>query len=71
LESAGRLSELNADHLALRTVRAGQLVDDRDVASVIGLDAPQKPAAVPVDADVIGNAIGMIDPLLAEKAVRE
>ncbi len=71
LESAGRLSELNADHLTLRAVRAGQLVGDHEVAGVIGLKAPERPAVVPVDTDVIGNTIGMLDPTLLETGGRE
>lgn len=71
LESAGRLSELNANHLALRAVRAEQLVDDQAVAQVIGLMAPHKPAALPANADIIGNAIGMIDPALGAVKGRE
>ena len=71
LESAGRLTELNADRLALRTVRAEQLVDDSEFAGVLGMKAPEKPSPVPANADVIGNAIGMADPSLTEKAVQE
>ncbi|WOI52129.1 hypothetical protein [Parvularcula sp. LCG005] len=70
LENAGRLSELNAQHLALRTVRSEQIADDRDFARVVGIKVPEKPSAVPQNADIIGNAIGMNDLSAAERAVQ-
>lgn len=71
LENAGRLSELNASQLALGTVRAEQLLDDRDFATVLGLSSEEIEDEVHKDADVIGNVIGMIDPAMTEKAVNE
>lgn len=61
LESAGRLSELNAERLALGTVRSEQLLDEREAAQVLGLDAPTLLPAVTPEADTIGNAIGMAE----------
>lgn len=67
LESATRLSELNTEHLKLRTVRAGQMVDERDFARLVGVEAPARPRAVPESSDVIGNAISMADLRLAAR----
>ena len=65
LESASRLSKLNSSRLALGTVRAEQLLDDRGFAEVIGLPATgEAEKKVPAGADIIGNAIGMADPSL-------
>lgn len=65
LESAGRLSKLNASHLALGTVRAEQLLDDRGFAEIIGLPTETKvESPLPEGVDIIGNAIGMSDPAL-------
>jgi hypothetical protein len=71
LESAGRLHELNGSHLRLRAVRAEQLLSDRDFAEVIGLSPLADDALIDPDADIIGNAIGMSDPSLAERVVAE
>lgn len=71
LESASRLSDLNAKKLALGTVRAEQLLDDRGFAQVIGLPTEEIKSPVAPNADIIGNAIGMADPTLTEKAVSE
>lgn len=71
LESATRLRELNEEYLALRTVKAEQMVDDQVLAEVIGVDVPEKPSLVPQNADIIGNAIGMIYPSLTEKVATE
>ena len=71
LESAGRLSKLNASNLALGTVRAEQLLDDRSLAGVIGLPSEGIESPVAPGVDVIGNAIGMADPGLTKKAVAE
>lgn len=69
LESAGRLSKLNASKLALGTIRAEQLLDDRGFAEVIGLPSEGIESPVAPSVDVIGNAIGMVDPTMTEKAV--
>ncbi|RFB04353.1 hypothetical protein [Parvularcula marina] len=71
LESASRLSKLNSSKLALGTVRAEQLLDDRRFAQVIGMPTEEIESPVAKNADVIGNAIGMADPTLTEKAVNE
>ena len=67
LESARRLSELNASHLTLGTVKSGQLLDDRAFADVIGMDESPIPNDLGPESDVIGNMIGMVDPNLGEK----
>ncbi|MEM9988254.1 MAG: hypothetical protein AAF723_01945 [Pseudomonadota bacterium] len=71
LESARRLNDLNETHLSLKTVKASQLADDRDFAETIGVTTADQGPVLPENADVIGNAIGMIDPAIAEKAVGE
>ncbi len=71
LESAGRLQELNAAYLALGTVRAEQLLDDHEMAEMLGLQGVEKDSPLPANSDIIGNAIGMADLSMAEKVVRE
>lgn len=71
LESASRLTELNDQHLALGTVRSGQLLGDRDFAEVIGVPAPAPERPLDPNADIIGNAIGMSEPSLLRKGASE
>lgn len=71
LESATRLRELNDQRLDLVSVRAEQLLTPVDLARLVGMVDLDEPDVLPPEADIIGNAIGMADPVLAEQARSE